>query len=166
MGRSLYEKNGDSCRHSDGYSSRSSHGYVTGVWMKEKDIIRRDKERESSEHQNLKDTDFIRRKRRNMIAGKIAGKEISTVKHQGRQVMINLFLGMKIKNLLPKMFSSDKNPEHNGDVNEKQPSSSLLAQEVDNKINAGQTHANISEAAKDFDATKVAAMKVAELGTP
>jgi hypothetical protein len=41
----------------------------------------------------------------------------------------------------------------------------LLAQEVDNKINEGQTRANSSEAAKDFDAAKVAAVKAAELGS-
>ncbi|KAJ6870364.1 hypothetical protein NC652_036100 [Populus alba x Populus x berolinensis] len=35
----------------------------------------------------------------------------------------------------PKKISSNKDPVYNGDVNEKQPSSSLLSQEVDNKIN-------------------------------
>jgi hypothetical protein len=41
----------------------------------------------------------------------------------------------------------------------------MLAQEVDNKVNVGQAHANTSEAANDLDAAKVAAMKAAELGT-
>jgi len=50
-------------------------------------------------------------------------------------------------------------------VNQKQSSSSMLAQEVDNKVNVGQAHANTSEAANDLDAAKVAAMKAAELGT-
>ena len=48
-------------------------------------------------------------------------------------------------------------------VNEKQSSSSMLAQEVDNKVNVA--HTNNSDAANDLDAAKVAAMKAAELGT-
>ncbi|XP_024460146.2 uncharacterized protein LOC7496082 isoform X1 [Populus trichocarpa] len=68
----------------------------------------------------------------------------------------------------PKLFSSSKDPDYSGDVsttvvNQKQSSSSMLAQEVDNKVNVGQAHANTSEAANDLDAAKVAAMKAAEL---
>jgi len=37
-----------------------------------------------------------------MITLKIARKKIGTVKHQVRRMMINLFLGVKIRNLLPK----------------------------------------------------------------
>lgn len=37
-----------------------------------------------------------------MITRKIARKKIDAVKHQVRRMMINLFLGVKIRNLLPK----------------------------------------------------------------
>ncbi|XP_011023468.1 PREDICTED: uncharacterized protein LOC105124941 [Populus euphratica] len=36
-----------------------------------------------------------------MVTWKIAGKKIGAVKHQVRRMMINLFLGVKIRNLLP-----------------------------------------------------------------
>ncbi|KAJ6380816.1 hypothetical protein OIU77_029667 [Salix suchowensis] len=61
----------------------------------------------------------------------------------------------------PKLFSFSKDPDYSGDVNEKQSSSSMLAQEVDNKVNVA--HTNNSDAANDLDAAKVAAMKAAEL---
>jgi hypothetical protein len=106
-----------------------------------------------------------------MITRKIARKKIDAVKHQVRRMMINLFLGVKIRNLLPKSqnclavertlitvemvitlfcpvfcsiacllykFSSINYEFSTTVVNEKQSPSSLLAQEVDNKINAGQ----------------------------
>ncbi|CAK7340247.1 unnamed protein product [Dovyalis caffra] len=62
-----------------------------------------------------------------------------------------------------KLFSSKKDSDNSREVNEKKSSSSLLAQEVENKGNVGQTDANNLEAANDLDAAKVAAMKAAEL---
>ncbi|KAL9373586.1 hypothetical protein Peur_033206 [Populus x canadensis] len=294
-GRSRYEKNRDSCRHSDGYSSRSSHGYSRnddysrrdrrvddgerhyqvsslsdrelkdGERGRSRDYARnvekyscdrydnsghrrRDKERESSEHQKLKDKDFSpdrvgsgrkytssaseqkdryrnrpdrdvcderrdhhssgdhksdrssyyeeTRWHQNDYSGRNGGhrlrehykndpKELNSQKEKKKHdnwensrgknryskapgqtsddKSISGSENQESPAKKPKLSSSNKDPDYNGDVNEKQPSSSLLAQEVDNKINEGQTHANSSEAAKDFDAAKVAAMKAAEL---
>lgn len=49
-------------------------------------------------------------------------------------------------------------------TDEKQSSTSKLAQEVDAKVPVGQAHTNSTEAANDLNAAKVAAMKAAELG--
>ncbi|KAG5242560.1 arginine/serine-rich coiled-coil protein [Salix suchowensis] len=263
-GRSRYEKNGESYRHSDRYSSRSSQGYSRnddysrhesvvshsgreskdGERGRSRDYARnvenysrdrydgsghrnRDKEKELSEHPKLKDKDFSpergsaqagkdgrddkrdyhrssgdhksdrssyyeeTRGYRNDSSGrdrlrepyKNDPRELNSLKekkkHDNRDTSRDKDRYSKApgeKNddksafgsekpespaKKPKLFSFSKDPDYSGDVNEKQSSSSMLAQEVDNKVNVA--HTNNSDAANDLDAAKVAAMKAAEL---
>ncbi|KAJ6700117.1 ARGININE/SERINE-RICH COILED-COIL PROTEIN 2 [Salix purpurea] len=259
-GRSRYEKNGESYRHSDRYSSRSSQGYSRnddysrhekrvddgdrhhqvvshsgreskdGERGRSRDYARnvenysrdrydgsghrnRDKEKELSEHPKLKDKDFSPER---VGSGRkytsIASEEKDRDRHRrerdgrddkreyhrssgdhksdrssyyeetrgyrndssGRDRLREPYKNdpRELNSLKEKKKHDNrdtsrdkdrfsKDPDYSGDVNEKQSSSSMLAQEVDNKVNVA--HTNNSDAANDLDAAKVAAMKAAEL---